>query len=185
MEDGDIDLSEENARLRAELLAANAQQPATQIAVNAVVKIPPFWPMKPVECFFQVESVFSTSHITSKRTRFNYVLQQLSPETITTVLDIIKNQATIPNPYSRLKQKLTNTFGKTKYQMCDELLDMPPLGSGKPSLMMSNMLALLPHGDVPGTLFLCMYADCLNSCAASSKWAAMKHLTRWGELPTT
>ncbi len=41
--------------------------------------------------------------------------------------------------------------------MCDELLDMPALGSGKPSLLMSNMLALLPDGDTPGTLFLCMF----------------------------
>ena len=35
MEDGDIDLAEENARLRAELLTANAQQPAAQHVVNA------------------------------------------------------------------------------------------------------------------------------------------------------
>ncbi len=159
MEDGDIDLAEENARLRAELLAANAQQqqPAAQHLVNAVVKIPPFWPMRPVEWFLQAESVFTTSHITSERTRFHYVLQQLPPETITTALDIIKNQATLPDPYTRLKNKLTHTFGKTKYQMCDELLDMPALGSGKPSLLMSNMLALLPDGDQPGTLFMCMF----------------------------
>ncbi len=76
------------------------------------------------------------------------------PETITPSLDIIKNQATIPNPYSRLNQKITNTFSKTKYEMCDELLDMPPLGLGKPSLMMSNMLALLPDGDESGMLIL-------------------------------
>ena len=41
MEDSDIDLAEENARLRAELLAANAQQPDAQHVVNAVVKNPP------------------------------------------------------------------------------------------------------------------------------------------------
>ncbi len=41
--------------------------------------------------------------------------------------------------------------------MCDELLDMPPLGLGKPSLLISNMLALLPDGDELGTLFLCMF----------------------------
>ena len=141
--------------------------------------------MRPVECFF---SVFSTSHITSEPTRFHYVLQQLPPETITTALDIIKNQATLPDPYTRLKNKLTHTFGKTKYryQMCDELLDMPALGLGKPSLLMSNMLALLPEGDQPGTLFcVCFYADCQSSCAASSKLAAMKHQMRCQEPLTT
>ncbi len=45
MEDGDIYLDEENVHLRAELLAANAQQPAAQhIALTAVVKIPPSGP---------------------------------------------------------------------------------------------------------------------------------------------
>ena len=102
MEDSDINLAEENARFRAELLVANAQQPAAEHMVNAVVKIPPFWPMRPFECFFQAESVFSTSHITSEGTRFHYVLQQLPPETITTHLDIIKNQANIPDPYTTL-----------------------------------------------------------------------------------
>ena len=158
MENGDIDLAEEVARLQA-VIAANAQQqqPAAQHLVNAVVKLPPFWPLRPVEWFLQAESVFITSHITSERTRFHHVLQQLPQETITTALDLIKNQATLADPYTRLKNKLTHTFGKTKYQMCDELLDMPALGSGKPSLLMSNMLALLPDGDTPGTLFLCMF----------------------------
>ena len=93
--------------------------------------------------------MFFTNHVNSERTRFHYVLQQLPQETITTALDIIRIQATLPDPYTRLKNKLTHTFGKTKYQMCDELLDMPALGSGKPNLLMSNMLALLPNGDEP------------------------------------
>ncbi len=117
MEGDDIDLAEENARLCAELLAANAQQSAPQHSVN--IEIPPFWPTKPVECFFQVESVFSNSNIDNETTHFNYVLQQLPQETITSVLDIIRQQATLANPYTTIKQKLISTFGKTKYQMCD------------------------------------------------------------------
>ena len=62
--------------------------------------------MRPVEWFFQAESVFSTSHITSEHSRFHYVLQQLPQETITTALDIIKNQANLPDPYTRLRKKL-------------------------------------------------------------------------------
>ena len=73
------------------------------------------------------------------------------------MLDIIKQQATLTNPYTTIKQKLISTFGKTKYQMCDELLDMTVLGSGRPSLLMSNMLALLPEDDQPGTLFLVLF----------------------------
>ena len=42
-------------------------------------------------------------------------------------------------PYTRLKEKLTNTFGKSKYQLCDELFDMTPLSAEKPSILMSKM----------------------------------------------
>ena len=89
----EIDLAKENE------LTANAQpHAAQQLAVNAVLKLPPFWPLNPVEWFFQVEAVFSTNHINSERTQFMHVLQQLLLETITLVLDIIKQQATLTNP---------------------------------------------------------------------------------------
>ena len=32
----------------------------------------------------------------------------------------------LATPYTRLKEKLTNIYGKSKYQLCDELFDMPP-----------------------------------------------------------
>ncbi len=73
MSDDEIDLAEKNVHLHAQL-AANAQaHAAQQISVITVVKLPPFWPLTPIECFFQVESVFSTNHINSERTRFNYL----------------------------------------------------------------------------------------------------------------
>ena len=42
--------------------------------------------------------------------------------------------------------------------MCDELFDMPPLGSGEPRLLMSNMMALLPDGDKAGRYLVSCFA---------------------------
>ena len=131
--------------------------------------------------FFQVESVFSTSHITSERMRFHYMLQQLPQETITTALDIIKNQANLPDPYTRLKNKLTHTFGKTKYQMCNELLVRV-----SPACLCPTCWHFSPTEiyQVPCSC-VCFYADCPTLCTASSKLAAMKPLRRWREPLTT
>ena len=78
-----------------------------------------------------------------------YVLKKLPAKTITSILDIIRQQAN--QPLHKGKEQAHQSFGKAKYQMCDELFDMPPLGSGKSSLLMSNMLALIPEGDQAGT----------------------------------
>ena len=40
--------------------------------------------------------------------------------------DVIRQVDTLATPYTGLKEKLTNIYGKSKYQLCDELFDMPP-----------------------------------------------------------
>ncbi len=54
MENEEIELAKENARLHAKLLAANAQpHAAQQIAVNTVVKVPPSGPLHLLNVFFR------------------------------------------------------------------------------------------------------------------------------------
>ena len=36
-------------------------------------------------------------------------------------------------PYNCLKEKLTNTYGKSKYQLCNELFDMSPSARRSPA----------------------------------------------------
>ena len=64
--------------------------------------------------------------------------------------DVIRQVDTLPAPYTCLKEKLTITYGKSKYQLCSELFDMPPFGTEKPNVMMAKMLALLLEGDQIG-----------------------------------
>ncbi len=74
-----------------------------------------------------IEAVFVTRRITTERTRYMHILQKLRPDTVASVRDIICQVDTLAASYTRLKEKLTKTYGKSKYQLCNELFDMPPL----------------------------------------------------------
>jgi hypothetical protein len=56
-------------------------------------------------------------------------------------------QPNTPDAYEQLKARLTPGYGKTKWQQVNALLDIPLLGDRWPSLLMNEMLALLPAGE--------------------------------------
>ena len=122
---GDFEaLQQQLAALQAQLdqqrvaQAAAANTAATN-AVNAVKTLqrPAFWPLAPEAWFAVIEAVFVTHRITAERTRYMHVLQKLPPETIASVRDVIRQVDTLAAPYTCLKEKLTNTYGKSKYQL--------------------------------------------------------------------
>ena len=112
-----------------------AQAAAATNAVNAVesLQLPAFWPLAPQDWFAVIEALFVTRRITAERTRYMHILQKLPPDTVASVRDIIRQVDTLAAPYTRLKEKLTNTYGKSKYQLCDEVFDMPPLAPRSPA----------------------------------------------------
>ena len=139
-------------------------------AVNAVetLQLPTFWPLAPEDWFVVIEAMFVTPCITTERTRYIHVLQKLPPEAVASMNDVICQVDTLTSPFTRLKEKLTNTYGKSKYQLCDELFDMPPLGAEKPSILMAKMLVLVPEGDQVVSGFLCFFsAGCQSGCTTS------------------
>ena len=46
------------------------------------------------------------------------------------------------DPYEELKQCLCRAYGLTEQQKVNNLLDLPPLGVEKPSVLMDNILSL-------------------------------------------
>ena len=89
--------------------------------------------MAPKDWLAVIEAMFVTCRFTAERTRYMHVLQKLPPKTVTSVCDVIRQVDTLAPPYTRLKEKLTNTYGKSKYQLCDECLTCPPSAPRSPA----------------------------------------------------
>ena len=51
---------------------------------------------------------------------------------------------TTADPYTELKQRLCRAYGRSEMQKVNDLLDLPNLGSEKPSVLMDNILSLWP-----------------------------------------
>ncbi len=68
---------------------------------------------------------------------------------------INKIQPTEGDAYERLKERMTESYAKTRWQ---QAFEHPDLGDRRPSMMMNEMLALLPAGArADDTLFLALF----------------------------
>jgi len=139
--------------------------PQQAAVVNTVaVKLPEFWVRDPDVWFYQAECSFRRARITASHTMYEHVVMKL-PEAVSISVRSLLLSITqeTEDPYEQLKARLTANFGKTRWQRAFELLDHPDIGDRRPSRMMSDMLALLPPGTTPDTLFLALFLRRLPS----------------------
>jgi hypothetical protein len=113
-------------------------------AAAATVNLPPFWLERPVTWFNLCESTFATRHITNSVTKYHYCVGKIPADTIDSIEDLVNDMHSFNDPYEELKSRLTRAYGKTLQEKVDDLLDLPPLGSERPSVLMDRMLALWP-----------------------------------------
>ena len=67
-------------------------------------------------------------------------------------------QPTDTDAYKRLRERLTASYSKTRWQQAFALIKHPDLGDRRPSQLMNEMLALLPAGDTgDSTIFLALF----------------------------
>ena len=142
----------------AALAARQPAAPAPAQVNNVAIKLPDFWVADPDVWFYQAEAAFRNGRIVTSRTKYDHVVMRL-PEAVSIAMRslLLSVNADTADPYELLRTKLTTTYGKTRWQRAFSLLDHPDLGDRRPSAMMAEMVALLPAGTLPDTLFLALF----------------------------
>ncbi|KAM7285301.1 uncharacterized protein ISCGN_032253 [Ixodes scapularis] len=112
------------------------------ITVVRTLRLPQFWTADPQLWFAQVESQFTTSHITSQAQRFHHVVAALPPETAVDIRDIILEPPTT-NPYDTLKAELIKRTSASEHQRLQQLLTSEELGDRTPSQLLRRLQQLL------------------------------------------
>ena len=96
--------------------------------------------------FAQVEAQFSTRGITVERTKYDYIIAALSPDTAMEVRDLILNTPA-DTPYTVLKRELIRRTAGSNQQKLQRLFNEVELGDQKPSQLLRRMRQLWPGGD--------------------------------------
>ena len=104
---------------------------------------PIFWPYRPAVWFAQVEAQFELAAITRQKTKFNYVVSQLTQQQAEEVEDVIIAPPE-PDPYDQLKAGLIRRFSTSPEQRVRQLLSQEELGDRKPSQFLRHLKGLAP-----------------------------------------
>jgi len=112
--------------------------------------------------FAQVEAQFATKRITVERTKFDYIVASLSPDTATEVRDLILTPPT-DNPYTTLKRELIKRTAGSNQQKLHKLLNELELGDRRPTQLLRRMRQLWCGGDADDTLLRELFLQRLPS----------------------
>ncbi|BHF76553.1 hypothetical protein SprV_0501965100 [Sparganum proliferum] len=121
-------------------------------------KLHPFTPSNPRVWFRQIEAVFSTSRITSERTRYSYVVQSL-PFDVAVDVDDLLDPILANDPYTQLKNAVIQRVAKSANRMLRELFTQVELGDQTPSQLMRHMRSLLAGSHMDDDIFRQIWLD--------------------------
>ena len=114
------------------------------MATNALaVKLPDFWPEDVNIWFTQCDAQFRISKVTTKQTKFDYVIQKLDRDTVKRVRNLIASPPEA-DPYTAMKERLLACYKKSQYEELQEFHDVPPLGDRRPTELMDDLLTSIP-----------------------------------------
>jgi hypothetical protein len=120
-------------------------------AAPAGLYLPNFWQEKPGTWFAMCESQFVIRNITDPMLKYHHCAAKLQRDTVASIEDVVNNFAAFNNLYQEVKRHLDQAFGRTEKDKVQLLLDLPPLGSEKPSFLMDNILSLWPDATTKQT----------------------------------
>jgi len=104
----------------------------------------------------QAECVFATKRVVSSFDRFCHTVASLPHESMRLIRDIVKNPPA-DGQCEAVKARLMQTHELTAFQRVEKIIDMPGLGSRKPSQLLAAMLELCPENEARTTFFSCIF----------------------------
>jgi hypothetical protein len=128
-------------------------------ANNRAVKLPPFWTANPQAWFASAEGAFQLRNIADERSRFFNCLHALLEATVCLIADLVEADPLPENPYTELRRRLLAAHQLTDIQRVEQLFNLPPLGSQKPSELLAKMLRLCPRGQENSAFFNCLFLN--------------------------
>lgn len=123
-------------------LSGTTETPLVQPKIESyAVKLPGFWNELPEVWFVQAESQFRTSRISTERTKFDYTIQALPPETVKNVYDtVLKCHGDAEQtPYTTLKNALLSRYTLTEAQRLEKILSGAEMGDMNPSQFYNSL----------------------------------------------
>jgi len=117
------------------------------------VHLPPFWPTRPAAWFGAAEAAFSLKRVTEQRDKFSYAIAVLGEDQLIQISDLLEQFPPPPDAWRRLKERLVQTHALDRYQRLELLLDLPPLGGQRPSVMLAEMRQLCAPGEDTSEIF--------------------------------
>lgn len=119
-----------------------SQQPAQISAVSDLatkVKLPDFFAENVELWFWQVESAFIASGITSDAKKYHAIIGQLPSRVIFKLADFKSNPPARNQMYDTLKNRIVKEYADSEQTKITKLLEDMPLGDRKPSQLLAEM----------------------------------------------
>ncbi|XP_014367029.2 uncharacterized protein LOC106717641 [Papilio machaon] len=102
------------------------------------VRMPPFWPEKPLLWFSQIESQFCISKITDDDIKFHFLITNLDRRYISDIEDLITSPPTT-GKYEKLKSEIIKRLSISKEKKLKQLLQAEEMGDRKPSQFLRHL----------------------------------------------
>ena len=122
-------------------------------AVPHKVKLPPFWEKDAAAWFKLEEAILEENRMRDPRVMYRTVLLHIPHQLLERARGVLGLADIETDPFKELKDRLVKLLTPSELDQCTSILWGAELGGQRSTELIEVMLASLPPGEQPGTLF--------------------------------